>query len=198
MQCPLPHEASTTCPAGTEPWASIQLRRRRPKAVDRLAISSQSPFCVVGVNSPIALAGDCINLDALKKPLWGDSAARRRFRSAGAFHMLKKAFVTTLATVYGNDDDRVLQLNPTWNSPRIRIVSSFAGVHLGKSHRGSGGDPQLSIADYMRQIELITKRHAHICGESVLGTLQSLDNKLQRPHSGGTVPYRSRVGYFLE
>jgi hypothetical protein len=30
MQCPLPHEASTTWLGGTEPWASIQLRRRRP------------------------------------------------------------------------------------------------------------------------------------------------------------------------
>ena len=49
----LPHEASTTCPAGTEPWASIQLRRRRPNAVDGLAISSQSPCCFVGENFPI-------------------------------------------------------------------------------------------------------------------------------------------------
>jgi hypothetical protein len=57
MQCPLPHEASTTCPAGMEPWASIQLRRRRPKAVDGLEISSQSPFRVVGENSPIANQG---------------------------------------------------------------------------------------------------------------------------------------------
>jgi hypothetical protein len=32
-----------------EPWASIQLRRRRPYAVDGLAIS-QSPFRVVGEN----------------------------------------------------------------------------------------------------------------------------------------------------
>lgn len=75
MQFLLPHEASTTCPAGTEPWAPIQLRRRRPKAVDRLAISSQSPFRVVGENSPIAhqeyadfLAGNCNNIGALNKP----------------------------------------------------------------------------------------------------------------------------------
>jgi hypothetical protein len=54
MQCLLPHEASTTCPAGIGPRTSIQLRRRRPKAVDRLAISSQSPFFVAGENSPIA------------------------------------------------------------------------------------------------------------------------------------------------
>jgi hypothetical protein len=33
------------------------LRRRRPKAVDRLAISSQSPFGFVGENSPIANQG---------------------------------------------------------------------------------------------------------------------------------------------
>jgi len=58
MQCLLPHEASTTWAGGTEPWASIQLRRRRPKAVDRLAISSQSPFRVVGENSPIAILLD--------------------------------------------------------------------------------------------------------------------------------------------
>ena len=38
---------------GTEPCASIQLRRRRPKAVDGLAISSQSPCCFVGENFPI-------------------------------------------------------------------------------------------------------------------------------------------------
>ena len=57
MQCLLPHEASTTWAGGTEPWASIQLRRRRPKAVDRLAISSQSPFSVVGENFPIANQG---------------------------------------------------------------------------------------------------------------------------------------------
>jgi len=57
MQCLLPHEASTTWLAGTEPWASIQLRRRRPYAVDGLAISSQSPFRVVGENSPIANQG---------------------------------------------------------------------------------------------------------------------------------------------
>jgi len=44
MQRLLPHEASTTWWGGTEPWTSVQLRRRRPKAVDGLAISSQSPF----------------------------------------------------------------------------------------------------------------------------------------------------------
>src|SRR5208282_2122123 len=54
MQCLLPHEASTTWPSGTEPWVSIQLCRRRPYAVDGLAISSQSPFRVVGENSPLA------------------------------------------------------------------------------------------------------------------------------------------------
>ena len=54
MQCPLPHEASTNCPAGTEPWASIQLRRRRPYAVEGLATSSQSPCSFVGENFPIA------------------------------------------------------------------------------------------------------------------------------------------------
>ena len=57
MQCLLPHEASTTCPVGTEPWVSIQLRGRRPKAVDRLAISSQPPFIVVGENSPMRTKG---------------------------------------------------------------------------------------------------------------------------------------------
>ena len=57
MQCLLPHEASTTCSAGTEPWASIQLRRRRPYAVDGLAISSQSPCSFVGENCPIANQG---------------------------------------------------------------------------------------------------------------------------------------------
>src|SRR3974390_3232382 len=54
MQFWLPHEASTTCPAGTAPWASIQFRRRRLYAVDGLAISSQSPSCFVGENFPIA------------------------------------------------------------------------------------------------------------------------------------------------
>ena len=54
MQCSLPHEASTTWAGGTEPWASIQLRRRRPYAVDGLAISSQSPFRFVGEKFPIA------------------------------------------------------------------------------------------------------------------------------------------------
>ena len=47
------------CPAGVQDknrpnLASIQLRRRRPKAVDGLAISSQSPLRVVGENFPIA------------------------------------------------------------------------------------------------------------------------------------------------
>jgi hypothetical protein len=46
MPSRLPHEASTTWRAGTEPWASIQSRRRRPWAGNGLAISSQSPFCV--------------------------------------------------------------------------------------------------------------------------------------------------------
>ena len=54
MQCSLPHEASTTWLGETEPWASIQLRRRRPYAVDGLAISSQSPFRFVGEKFPIA------------------------------------------------------------------------------------------------------------------------------------------------
>ena len=50
------------CPAGVQDknrpnLASIQLRRRRPKAVDGLAISSQSPFSVVGENFPIANQG---------------------------------------------------------------------------------------------------------------------------------------------
>ena len=57
MQCSLPHEASTTWAGGTEPWASIQLRRRRPYAVDRLAISSQSSCSFVGENFPIASQG---------------------------------------------------------------------------------------------------------------------------------------------
>src|ERR1019366_6266572 len=57
MHCSFPHDASTTCPAGTEPWASIQLRRRRPKAVDGLAISSQSPFNFVGEHRLIVNQG---------------------------------------------------------------------------------------------------------------------------------------------
>jgi hypothetical protein len=39
----------------TEPWASIQLRRRRPYAVDEVAISSQSPCSFVGENFVIAI-----------------------------------------------------------------------------------------------------------------------------------------------
>jgi hypothetical protein len=61
MQCLLPHEASTTWRGGTEPWASIQLRRRRPKAVEALAISSQSPFNFVGENFPIAKSGQVVD-----------------------------------------------------------------------------------------------------------------------------------------
>ena len=96
MQCLLPHEASTTWRAGTEPWASIQLRRRRPYAVDGLAIPSQSPFSFVGENFPIAnQARARISSPGLyqfrrsEKPLWGDLAARRGsgwrrcFRGAG-------------------------------------------------------------------------------------------------------------------
>jgi hypothetical protein len=97
MQFLLPHEASTTCSAGTEPGASVQLRRRRPYAVDGLAINSQSPFRVVGENSPIAnqecsdsLAGDCNNTGALKRRFGAIRLARRgsgrlgRFRGAGS------------------------------------------------------------------------------------------------------------------
>jgi hypothetical protein len=88
MQCLLPHEASTTCPAGTEPRASILLRRRRPKAVDRLAISSQSPFRVVGENFAIAitradsLARDCIKSRSVVDD-WGERevSSLSRYRS---------------------------------------------------------------------------------------------------------------------
>jgi hypothetical protein len=57
MQFLLPHEASTTWRGGTEPCASIQLRLRRPYAVEGWAISSQSPCSFVGENFPIANRG---------------------------------------------------------------------------------------------------------------------------------------------
>ena len=41
-------------PGRTAPWASIQLRRRRPYAVEVLAISSLSSCSFVGENLPIA------------------------------------------------------------------------------------------------------------------------------------------------
>lgn len=86
----LPHEASTTWAGGTEPWASIQLRLRRPYAVDGLAISSQSPFRLVGENFPIAnpragvdsLAGDCIN----SRSVVDDWAERSQFTVAPPQH----------------------------------------------------------------------------------------------------------------
>jgi hypothetical protein len=93
MQCLLPHEASTTWAGGTEPWASIQLRRRRPKAVDRLAISSQSRFSVMGENFGIANqrqeripSPGLYQYGRSEKPLWGDLAARRGFGLAPASH----------------------------------------------------------------------------------------------------------------
>jgi hypothetical protein len=57
-----------------------------------------------------ALAGDCINTGALKKPFVRDFGTRMGVQVGTSVHMLKKAFVTTLATVYGNRDDRALRL----------------------------------------------------------------------------------------
>src|ERR1035438_1744604 len=88
MQFLFSHEASTTWAGGTEPWASIQLRRRRPKAVDRLAISSQSPFRIVGENFAIGTERDGCRIE---EPSYQRSYAAFFFAALNFAHLARCA-----------------------------------------------------------------------------------------------------------
>jgi hypothetical protein len=92
------------------------LRRRRPKAVDKLAISSQSPFRVVGENSSIAdqerrgfpRPGLC-QFGRSEKSLWGDLAALGAQLGSSVSEVLA-AFVASLVTIWRTRDDRAVRL----------------------------------------------------------------------------------------